>query len=138
MATRPSPNNSLVQSFSICVSGPGVHVMQPSALRPGVSRKREVRDCDVPNTCFLCFVHSDRDPQCCLVTNPETHTHINEHTKELVGKFRKVTRCGWFEDTFLEESARAAATKEAQRSRKNAQQRINYGKKKQAVETTSS
>jgi hypothetical protein len=112
--------------------------MQPSALRPGVSRKREVRDCDVQNTCFLCFVHSDRDPQCCLVTNPETHTHINEHTKELVGKFRKVTRCGWFEDTFLEESARAAAKKDAERIRKNAHKRIGYGKKKLAVEPNSS
>ena len=123
-------------SFPIGVTGPGVHVMQPSALRPGVSRKREVRDCDVQNTCFLCFVHSDRDPQCCLVENPETYTPINEHRKELAGK-KKVTRCGWFEANFLEESARAAAKTEADRCRANALRRRN-GRKKLAVELNSS
>ena len=113
-----------MQSFPIGVSGPGVHVMQPSTLRPGVSRKREVWDCDVPNTCFLCFVHSDHDPECCHIQNPETNVLINEHTlKGLRGK-KLVTQCGWFETNLMEESARVAAETEAKLCRRNALQRM--------------
>ena len=62
---QPIPN-SLVEGLS----GPGVSLMQPSAVQPGANRKHElvqVEAADIKDTCFLCFHHSGKAQSECRV-----------------------------------------------------------------------